>query len=359
VRNISLSVQAVRALSIKRLLIASISLRCRLALAITDGYRIWRFAVAEAITAGVEWRSKSSNPRVTGPFGMTKTISLLLPTRGRPTLVERFLQSVVAQSARPDLVEVILCVDDDDLDSHNITFDRLRLKLVIGPRRNMGAYNAECLKHATGDITIAVNDDIIVRTNGWDDKVRALDARFPDGVYLGYGNDLLKGPKLCTFPILSRETCRVLASPYPSMYKGAFIDVHLMDIFRRLDRRGYPRTIYAANIVFEHVHYRTNPEALDATYTDRPRFGDDLTFIALADARQLEADRLYNHVNGQSSEIVPTAPETHVGWSGPIGFLALCMRKFLMDNNLPAAWRTRLFIWMIARQFASRILRIP
>src|SRR5579885_1672624 len=104
-----------------------------------------------------------------------KRISLLLPTRGRPELVDRFLQSVVAQSTHLELIEVILCVDDDDPASHTISSSLVALKTIIVPRQTMGAYNTKCLENASGDITIAVNDDLIIRTTGWDEKIRALD----------------------------------------------------------------------------------------------------------------------------------------------------------------------------------------
>jgi hypothetical protein len=198
-----------------------------------------------------------------------------------------------------------------------------------------------------------------VRTNGWDEKVRELDARFPDGIYLGYPNDLFKGPKMSTFPILSRETCRVLAEPYPAIYKGAFIDVHLMDIFRRLEKRGYARIVYAADIVFEHVHYRNNPDALDATYSDRSRFGDDPTFIGLVDARRLEADRLSAHITGGLPKTVPSPPQVAIEPPSLIEIVPLCARKFLLDADLPLGWRTYLFVWMVARYCFSQLRRIP
>jgi hypothetical protein len=266
---------------------------------------------------------------------------------------------VVTQSTHPELIEVILCVDDDDIVSHGIVSCELALKLVIGPRQTMGAYNTECLRHASGEITIAVNDDIIVQTSGWDEKVRELDARYPDGVYLGYSNDLFKGPKLCTFPILSRRTCSVLAEPYRQIYKGAFIDVHLMDIFRRLERRGYARIAYAEDIVFEHVHYRTNPDALDATYSDRSRFGDDLTFIALAEARRLEADRLSALISGKTPEAVSSPRQGAIEPTSLIRIVPLCARKFLFDFDLPLRWRTYLFVWMVSRYCFSQLRRVP
>lgn len=289
---------------------------------------------------------------------MKKRISLLLPTRGRRKLAERFLGSVAAESAYPELIEVIACVDEDDVDSHGIASDKLALKVIVAPRRSMGDYNAICLAHATGEITIAVNDDIIVRTRGWDEKVRELDARYPDGVYLGYGNDLFKGAKLCTFPILSHEACRVLGEPYPRIYKGAFIDIHLMDIFRRLEKRGYARIAYAEDMVFEHLHYRKIAEAFDATYRERLRFADDLTFIALVDSRRLEADRLMARIAGLIPKFRRSVPPI-VRPAGPFGIITLCIRKFLFDRDLPFGWRSYLCAWMIGRHYYSKFRGIP
>jgi len=289
---------------------------------------------------------------------MKKRISLLLPTRGRRKLAERFLDSVAAESAHPELIEVIACVDEDDIDSRGIASDELAVKVVVAPRQSMGGYNAICLAHATGEITIAVNDDIIVRTRGWDEKVRELDARYPDGVYLGYGNDLFKGSKLCTFPILSLETCRVMGEPYPRIYKGAFIDVHLMDIFRRLEKRGHARIAYAEDLVFEHLHYRKIAGAFDATYGERLRFGDDLTFIALVDSRRLEADRLLARISGRTPTLPCSIPSILLPTS-PIGIVPLCIRKFLFDGDLPFGWRSYLCAWMIGRYYFSKFRGIP
>ncbi len=44
---------------------------------------------------------------------MSPSISILLPTRGRPQEAERLLQSVVEISADPSRMEVIQYVDED------------------------------------------------------------------------------------------------------------------------------------------------------------------------------------------------------------------------------------------------------
>ena len=127
------------------------------------------------------------------PSNMTlPVISLLLPTRGRPALVERFFQSVVEMTAHPERVEVVLYIDEDDCGSHHLDCPGIRVTKIIGPRMTMGAYNAACLEKATGSIIMLVNDDMVIRTKGWDERIVALDGSFPDGIYLVYGNDLLK-----------------------------------------------------------------------------------------------------------------------------------------------------------------------
>jgi hypothetical protein len=57
--------------------------------------------------------------------------SFLLPTRGRPEQVRRFAQSVIETAADPSRIEVILCVDEDDPDSHHIDCLSLPCKTVL------------------------------------------------------------------------------------------------------------------------------------------------------------------------------------------------------------------------------------
>jgi hypothetical protein len=285
---------------------------------------------------------------------MEQRISLLLPTRGRPRLVQRFLASVLEHAAQPDLIEVIVCVDEDDPASHGIEFPGLKLAQVVVPRQNMGAYNAICLEHATGDISIAVNDDMIIRTGGWDNRIRELDASFSDGIYLAYANDLFKGRDLCTFPIMSRRATGLMSAPYPRSYQGAFIDVHLMDIFKRIEHAGHRRIVYLKDVVFEHVHYRVDATAMDATYAERRRFGDDMNFVALIDLRELDAKRLIGRIVGEikltENDGQPSTPTPNA-----VTIISLCVSRFLFDLSLPFTWRAWICTWMIARYYYSRL----
>ncbi len=286
-------------------------------------------------------------------------ISLLLPTRGRPELVERFFASVVATAECLSAVEVILYVDDDDPGSHDLHCDAVHTVRLIGPNQSMGAYNTACLHASRGQIIVLVNDDMVMRTPGWDRELRALDRRFADRVYLGYCNDLLKKGGLATFPILSRSTCELLVDPYPAAYAGAFIDFHLFDIFKRIQHEGFDRIIYLDDVVFEHLHYRTGKADFDETYSKRGRFKDDPIFITLGDNRRDAARRVVRALRGES---VGEAVLSGASGDGPAkerGALFFYFRQIFLDRQLPLRWRTYLWIWFTLRHSAAHGLLKP
>ncbi len=290
-----------------------------------------------------------------GPaFGATDApvISLLMPTRGRPELAERLVASVVDQSSRLDRVEVVIYVDEDDTGSHHLASERVVIKRIIGPRIGMGACNSACLAAARGDIIVLANDDMVIRTPGWDAKLAGLHAGIPDGIYLAYANDMFKDSSVCTFPILSRTTCEMLGDPFPGAYRGSFIDTHLMDIFRRLRHAGFDRVRYLKDVVFEHLHHRTGKAPFDATYAARKRFDDDAAYVALAPLRQQAAHHLAGIVRGDEKD--EWLSDTKVVERPPRSLLEAIRtytQVFLLDAALP--WSSRLYQWV---RFIGRYL---
>lgn len=283
---------------------------------------------------------------------MSALISLLLPTRGRPRLAERFLRSAAEHADDRAHVEAVVYADDDDPASHNLDCAGLECRTLVGPRVSMGLCNTACLRGSSGDIVVLTNDDVVIQTRGWDRRLRELHAARPDGVYLAYPNDLFKGRRLCTFPVLSRRTCDLIGDPFPGEYRGAFIDYHLLDIFKRVERLGARRIAYLRDVVFEHMHYRRGKADYDETYRTRPRFGDDATFLAMRDARQRGALRLIRAIAGEESAMgaevrsqpLPDAPH-------PAGSLNL-LRRLLADSALPLRWRCYLWSWFTLRSLA-------
>jgi len=281
-----------------------------------------------------------------GARGTDYRISLLVPTRGRAELARRFLESVLARSERPDLVEVIFYADEDDPASHTLSVEGLDVRTIIGPRVSMGEYNSACLERARGDILILGNDDVVIQTRGWDRKLRELHAAMQDQVYLAYPNDLFKGRRLSSFPILPRRTCELLGEPFPRAYLGAFIDQHLLDLFKRLEWHGHPRILYLEDVIFEHMHFRSGKGDFDQIYGNRGRFADDDIFLGLRAERSAAAARLQAAIEGRTAV---SEKKTSVGES--------FLDATLFDRDISPARRAKLFFWLLARRTASKLLQ--
>jgi len=304
---------------------------------------------ARSILLMIWWRTSKS---ITMEDSM---ISLLLPTRQRPALVQRLFQSIVETTSRLDKVEVILYVDEDDIGSQGLDSAEFRVVRIVGPMLTMGGYNSACLQRAQGEVIILANDDMVIRTHGWDDRVRAMHDEFEDRIYLGYANDLFKKSRFCTFPIISRRTCELLADPYPAAFRRAFIDVHLFDIFKRLQHAGFDRIRYYDDLVFEHLHYHSGKAPNDETYGNARsgRFADDPTFIALTAIRSAAAKRLISAIRHEPVAAARDAPLVDEVPPSIASAVDLFTRRFLLDNELPYRWRLFLWYWFIGRYLAA------
>lgn len=263
------------------------------------------------------------------------------------------LNSLSETADRIEEIEVILYVDNDDTETLQLELNDWPIKRVIGSQESMGTLNTACFRESCGDIIFLGNDDVIVRTMGWDSKIFQAVSRFSDQVYLLYPNDLYKGSKFSTFPILSRRTCEIIGSPFPSNYQGSFIDLHLLDIFKRLEGRGHHRIQYLEDVVFEHLNFRTGKAPIDDTYLRRQRFGDDHTFMGLNKAREKAAERLVGLIeNGVASK-----PSNNPFRPKQEGFISLSW-SVLRDGTSPLRWRAWLYYWMWGRKVYDQLTKL-
>lgn len=182
--------------------------------------------------------------------------SLLLPTRGRPKMLRRFLDSLVETASFPQRLEVVIVVDEDDAAMADFHFDALAVKRVtVAGGLNMGELNRSAYAASSGRYVFLVNDDIIARTVRWDERILAEFQRYPDGIVLIHVNDLLFGDHLCTFPFVSRVFADGCGGICPPDYYRHRIDDHIYHIFNMLAYLGHKRIVYLPDVVFEHDHY--------------------------------------------------------------------------------------------------------
>src|SRR6516165_5243438 len=111
------------------------------------------------------------------------TLSLIVPTRKRTEKLRILLESLKRNTKNVRRMEIILVVDADDAESLEFRFSSLATKrVVVQPGRTMGELNRAGVEAADADFLMLLNDDVIVRTRGWDRQVLSACCRFDDGI---------------------------------------------------------------------------------------------------------------------------------------------------------------------------------
>ena len=231
----------------------------------------------------------------------TPTFSLVVPTRGRPDGLRRLFNSLKATTANPDTLEVILVVDADDMRTLEFVYDDVpSRRVVVPPGLKMGELNMAGYDAATGAYIMLLNDDVIVRTGGWDEKVLAGFRTFSDRIVLVHVNDKIFGDKLCTFPFLSRVYCQIAQGICPKEYVRYRIDDHIYNVFNLLAVMGKTRILYLPEVVFEHTNsVLTTFGAVEYRPDERIHEIDTKRFHELLPERKKLALKLMDHIDGE------------------------------------------------------------
>lgn len=281
---------------------------------------------------------------------MANSISILLPTRGRIERLKIFLGSLSSNASGKNKIEVILGIDEDDI--HSVKFDcafpKIKVVKTISQRTTMGALNTRCLENSSGNILILGNDDIIVKTKNWDEKIVDRVSLFKNEIYLLYPKDNHKSNSISTFPILSRKCVQLLVEPYPKIYKGSLIDLHIFEIFQRLKKGGYDVILQLDDVIFEHKHIQLNEELNDKTYSDRNRFCDDKTFYSLLYLRRKEAQVLIKYIYDKNH--IQNIDSNYKYF--PKNILKFFL-SIIIDDELPLIFRLKHASWMSLRSLYS------
>jgi hypothetical protein len=229
---------------------------------------------------------------------MVKNFSLILPTRNRLYLVKRLFDSIVETTSNLDLIEIVLCVDENDTESSQITHPLLSIEKITIPRgaSGMGDIFKLCYEKNTSCYMILINDDVIFRTKNWDIKILEAFSCFPDDLAFIYPNDLYYGKKLSSFPVFSRTVLELIGGVCPSGYKSHGIDSHLFDIFERLAALGYERRKYLPEVILEHMHYGVTLASYEGDNFCPDHSEDQSLYLSLADDRQRIAVKIAQYI---------------------------------------------------------------
>lgn len=187
-------------------------------------------------------------------------ISILLPSRGRPTEFERMWKSALETADAPDSIEFVVYMDKDDTSEYLMPKNSQH---NVGPRVVLSEMWNECYKLAKADIFMHAGDDLIFRTKGWDSMVVQTFHKFPDRILFVHGDDGYWGSTFGTHGFLHRKWVEVLGYFVPPLYVSDFNDTHLNELANMVGRRVY------MPFVTEHMHFLFGKGAKDQTHIDR------------------------------------------------------------------------------------------
>ncbi len=301
-----------------------------------------------------------------------KVFSFLLPTRGNPALAKRFLQSACETADHPEQIEVVLGVDEDDPASHGIEQEGLCIKTLLLPAGlTMGSLNRACYEASSGRYVMLINDDVIVRTKGWDSTIYRVFARFHDDVALVHVNDLLFRERLCTFPILSRRACDAIGL-CPGCYKRYRIDDHIGDTYHLLSYLGHNRRVYLEDVVFEHDNYAHSPPPVEdaasffesregKVYVPKPEVfeADSQAYNERLEERKSDARKLAGLIEQAAEERRQTAYAARLGGlKDSIGYRAQCPPPVALAKAPPVVGPQRVTVAVVTADIRQQHTRL-
>lgn len=133
-------------------------------------------------------------------------IDVLLPSRGRPTVLAASIRALRSLAAQPESVRVQVAADDDD-DATHAAASEAGAHCHVFPRHGYGGlhlYYQGLAARCDGDWLLVWNDDATMRTPGWDEIITGL----PPAVLVAD----IQSPHspLCCFPAVRREAVSML-----------------------------------------------------------------------------------------------------------------------------------------------------
>ena len=204
-------------------------------------------------------------------------ITVIVPSRGRPSHVRRLWQSMRETTQIPT-TQIVIAADQDDPRSgeyadimltpkdarFGMDIDRPAVRLLPPTKTGdmVRAMNSAIAPYLVFDELIlgCVNDDMVFLTPGWDRKVLDAQAKRKGIVF---GNDLFQGQDLVTSPFIHVDVLRAIGYYCLPVCRHLFVD----NAWKDLGTKAKCLT-YLPDVVIEHLHPFAGKAEWDKTYEE-------------------------------------------------------------------------------------------
>ena len=230
-------------------------------------------------------------------------ISLLVPTRKRPSNMVELHQSIKDTADRPNCVEIVFYIDEDDTESEDkfwelrATPGSLRMDAVIDKRILMAQTWNECYKIAIGPLYHHCADDIRFRTKGWDSRILEEFDKVSDKILFVYGMDGIQNERIGTHGFLHKNWMDTVGYFLPPYFSSDYCDLWLTTVAKKIGRARYRKDLY-----IEHMHPCVGKSEIDETHRERMARGtrDNTAGVWKRSGHLVNADvnKLQQFING-------------------------------------------------------------
>jgi len=168
-------------------------------------------------------------------------ISILCPSRGRPQLAKKMVDTALSLAGAP--IEILIYLNDDDpeLDNYRALIDNQYL--IVGPDRSPAYSWNRLAEVARYDLLFLMGDDAWFETDNWALKISAVFDQYPDKIVFAFpsvdglewrGGQLTKDH--CPHFVVHKNWVRVLGYFVPPQFWHWYIDTWFRDIAKAIGR---------------------------------------------------------------------------------------------------------------------------
>jgi len=195
-------------------------------------------------------------------------ISIVFPSRGRPKRAAEMIDSVFETLSKNCLIEFIIYIDVDDPESEKyfqIPISYKQVKIIQGPKIWLSLIYNTLATRAAYDVIMYGSDDILFKSNNWDQRVLSEISHFPNNVGLVYPNDLSSWQgKIATHGFVHKNWIEAIGYFLPPYFPDVFSDTWITNLAGNLNRIAFME-----DVIIEHNQYRQGKSEFDITYRDR------------------------------------------------------------------------------------------
>lgn len=163
-------------------------------------------------------------------------ISILIPERGRPAMLQRLLRSLRRLDCGAPDYEILVAIDEDDptREEAAAVCDIEEAGEFIWPRPiTLGVKLNMLAAEAAGDVLVFLGNDMVMETEGWPAKIQAAADALPNGIGVPFLNSTLS-PGEPTYPVITRKMMEAVGYFMNPAFPYWFVDTCWGEIGRMI-----------------------------------------------------------------------------------------------------------------------------